>query len=102
MDTRTLGRASLRLNSVHDVVYGEGQFTAVGELGTVVASPAGRIRTTRASSTRDDLISLARENGLFATVTTSAEHTRSLILTSADDAGAVGNGPRRFYRARAG
>src|SRR5271165_2486633 len=55
-------------NSLHAVVYGNGQFVAGGDNGTILTSPDAVNWIPRQSSTAMDLTAIAFADGLFVVV----------------------------------
>lgn len=64
-------------NDLKKVVYGAGQYVAVGDLGTILTSPDGSAWTAQRSGTREELWDVTYGNGRFVAV-------GSAILTSPD------------------
>jgi hypothetical protein len=73
------------------VTYGDGQFVAVGSLGTILTSTDGTVWTTRNSGTTIYLISVTYGNGQFVAV-----GKKGVILTSKADIMAVQPGPNKI------
>lgn len=72
-------RTSGTTNALNGVTYGNGQFIAVGNNGTIITSPDGITWTTRTSGTSNGLLGIVYGNGQFIAVGNS-----STILTSPD------------------
>lgn len=66
-------------NSLQGVVFGGGQFVAVGEYGTILTSPDGIDWTVRESGIRETLDGVAYGGGLYV-----AYGPRAFVLTSPD------------------
>ena len=64
------------------IAYGNGQFVAVGDLGTIVTSTDGVNWLQRQSGTQQNLSSVAYGNGQLVAV--SIVHIGSIIITSSD------------------
>ncbi|MFO1448469.1 MAG: hypothetical protein U1F61_09960 [Opitutaceae bacterium] len=72
--------------SLRGVVYGGGQFVAVGTGGMILTSPTGATWTQRTSGTTFDLLGVTYANGLFVAVGAPSALTTAvnLIRTSPD------------------
>ncbi|MHB8523206.1 MAG: cell wall-binding protein, partial [Limisphaerales bacterium] len=68
LDFWTLQSAAPTTNQLSAVTYGNGEFVAVGDAGTIVTSPNGVAWTSRNSGTTNWLGSVAYGNGRFVAV----------------------------------
>ena len=68
LDTWTQGSPSPTQNSLRCVVYGGGQFVAVGDGGAIVTSPHGTDWVLRLSGTQNNLFGIAYGEGRFVAV----------------------------------
>ena len=91
LDAWTRRNASLPV-SLSAIAYGDGQFVAVGDEGTIVSSTNGRNWIQRQSGTTAWLTGIAYGNDQFVAVGRSLSPTNSTVVTSSD----AGNWTRGF------
>ncbi|MGA2506940.1 MAG: hypothetical protein ABSF80_05630 [Chitinispirillaceae bacterium] len=70
-------------NNLQSITYGNGQYVAVGDAGTILTSPDGLVWTSRTSGITTRLWSVTYGNGLYVTVGDSGGGS-GRILTSAN------------------
>jgi hypothetical protein len=90
LDTWTVRNPQPTANTLFAITYGNGQFVAVGDLGTIITSPDGANWAVRQSGTTNRLAAVAYGNGQFVTVSgnpwaySPSDQTGVVLVTSPD------------------
>jgi len=84
LDTWTWRNPLPTANNLHAVTYGNGQFVAVGDTGTIMTSTDGVTWVQRQSGTSYPLYGIAYGNGQFVAVASAYTGAPGTIVSSAD------------------